>query len=211
MTTTIQSTRIFCIGRNYLDHVNELSNQRPAEPVIFMKPPTCLVKPGLPIQFPKHGQELQHEVEVVVQIGTAGYVKSVEEAKTFIAAITIGLDLTLRDVQSGLKQKGLPWEKAKAFENSAPIGDLLPYNDQIDLETISFGCRVNGQERQVGNTGNMLFSIPEILLAISTIWKFEIGDLIYTGTPAGVGSLNTGDEIEIYSDLTDSFSWRITD
>ncbi len=211
MRPTIQSTRIFCIGRNYLDHVNELSNQRPAEPVIFMKPTSCLVQPGSPIHYPKHGQELQHEVEVVVQIGTAGYVKSVEKAKTYIAAITIGLDLTLRDVQSGLKQKGLPWEKAKAFENSAPIGDLLPYNDQIDLETISFGCRVNGQERQVGNTSNMLFSIPEILLAISTIWKFEIGDLIYTGTPAGVGSLNTGDEIEIYSDLTGSFSWWITD
>ena len=211
MTTTAQSIRIFCIGRNYLDHVNELSNQRPAEPVIFMKPASCLVQPGSPIHYPKHGQELQHEVEVVVQIGTAGHVKSVEEAKTFIAAITIGLDLTLRDVQSGLKQKGLPWEKAKAFENSAPIGDLLPYNDQIDLETISFGCRVNGQERQVSNTSNMLFSIPEILLAISTIWKLKIGDLIYTGTPAGVGALNPGDEIEIYSDLTGSFSWRITD
>ena len=211
MTPTVQSTRIFCIGRNYLDHINELSNQRPAEPVIFMKPVSCLVQPDSPIHYPKHGQDLHHEVEIVVQIGKSGSILSLEEAPSFIAAITVGLDLTLRDVQSGLKQKGLPWEKAKAFENSAPIGDLLPYNDQVDLETISFGCRVNGQERQVGNTSNMLFSIPEILLAISTVWKLEIGDLIYTGTPAGVGSLNTGDEIEIYSDLTGSFSWRITD
>ncbi len=209
MITNSNQGRIFCIGRNYQDHINELSNQRPAEPVIFIKPASCRVLPGTSIRYPKHGHDLQHEVEIVVQIGKSGSVRALEDATRFISGVTVGLDLTLRDVQSDLKNKGLPWEKAKSFDGSAPMGEFVPYNPEIDLTSISFGCRINGQEKQAGNTAEMLFSIPELVLAISAIWKLNSSDLIFTGTPAGVGPLTVGDEIEIFSSITPTFYWNV--
>ena len=203
--------RIFCIGRNYAEHVQELSNSIPEKPVIFIKPATCLVKPGEKILFPKHGRELHHEVEIVIKIGSEGRVAREEEALSFVSGITIGLYLTLRDVQAELKKKGLPWEIAKAFEQSAPIGDFVPYDKSIDLNNISFGCKVNGIERQRGNSKDMIFSIPRLLVEISKIWILRPGDLIFTGTPSGVGQLKIGDTIQIESDLTGSFSWSIVE
>jgi len=203
--------RIFCIGRNYAEHVQELSNSIPEKPVIFIKPATCLVKPGEKILFPKHGRDLHHEVEIVIKIGSEGRVAREEEALSFVSGITIGLDLTLRDVQAELKKKGLPWEIAKAFEQSAPIGDFVPYDKSIDLNNISFGCKVNGIERQRGNSKDMIFSIPRLLVEISKIWILRPGDLIFTGTPSGVGQLKIGDTIQIESDLTGSFSWSIVE
>jgi len=201
--------RIFCIGRNYVEHVRELSNMVPTKPVVFIKPATCLVQPGEQIHFPKHGKELHHEVEIVVKVGKEGTVRTEEEAPSFISAITIGLDLTLRDVQEELKKKGLPWEIAKAFDQSAPLGDFIPYDQSLDLKNISFGCRVNGIERQRGNSGKMIFSIERLLLELSQIWLFYPGDLIYTGTPSGVGPLQIGDTIEIEGEKIGSFSWSI--
>jgi acylpyruvate hydrolase len=202
-------TRIFCIGRNYVEHVRELSNLIPTKPVVFLKPATCLVKPGDPIHFPKHGEELHHEVEIVVKVGKEGRVRSEGEALSFISAITVGLDLTLRDVQEELKKKGLPWEIAKAFDQSAPIGDFISYDRKLDLKNISFGCKVNGVERQRGNSGMMIFSIERLLVELSQIWQLYPGDLIYTGTPSGVGPLKIGDTIEIEGEKFGSFSWRI--
>jgi len=206
---SLRFARVFCIGRNYVEHARELSNVVPSKPVVFIKPASCLVSPGEKIHFPKHGNDLHHEVEIVVRIGRQGRVKAEEEALSFIDAITVGLDLTLRDVQTELKKKGLPWEIAKAFEQSAPIGDFIPYEESLDLKDISFGCKVNGIERQKGNTGEMIFSIPRLLVELSKIWLFQPGDLIYTGTPSGVGPLNIGDRIEVESDPIGLFSWNI--
>ena len=203
--------RVFCIGRNYVEHVRELSNVLPTKPVVFIKPASCLVGPGEKIHFPKHGNELHHEVEIVVKVGREGRAQTEEEALSFISALTVGLDLTLRDVQGELKKKGLPWEIAKAFEQSAPVGDFIPYDESLDLKDVSFGCRVNGIERQRGNTGKMIFSIERLLVELSRIWLLRPGDLIYTGTPSGVGPLTIGDTIEIYSDPTGSFSWSIVE
>jgi 2-keto-4-pentenoate hydratase/2-oxohepta-3-ene-1,7-dioic acid hydratase in catechol pathway len=203
--------RVFCIGRNYVEHVHELSNVLPTKPVVFIKPASCLLGPGEKIHFPKHGNELHHEVEIVVKIGREGRAQTEEEAPSFISALTVGLDLTLRDVQGELKKKGLPWEIAKAFEQSAPIGDFIPYDRSLDLKNISFGCKVNGIERQKGNTGKMIFSIQRLLVELSGIWVLRPGDLVYTGTPSGVGPLKIGDSIEVDSDLIGSFSWSIVE
>jgi acylpyruvate hydrolase len=201
--------RIFCIGRNYVEHARELSNVVPTKPVVFIKPATCLVKPGEKIHFPKHGKELHHEVEIVVKVGKEGRVRNEKEALSFISAITIGLDLTLRDVQEELKKKGLPWEIAKAFDQSAPLGDFISYDRTLDLQNISFGCKVNGIERQRGNSGKMIFSIERLLAELSRIWLLYPGDLIYTGTPSGVGALKIGDTVEIEGEKIGSFSWNI--
>jgi len=207
--SNLNIARIFCIGRNYVEHIQELKNIIPTKPVVFIKPASCLVEPGEKIHFPKHGKELHHEVEIVVKVGSEGRVVREEEALAFISSITVGLDLTLRDIQEDLKKKGLPWEIAKAFEQSAPIGNFVPYDQLIDLNNISFGCKVNGIEKQRGNTGNMIFSIGKLLVELSKIWVLRPGDLIYTGTPSGVGPLKIGDSIEIESDSIGSFSWSI--
>ncbi len=201
--------RIFCIGRNYVEHAHELSNPVPQTPIVFMKSAACLVGPGEAIHYPKHGKDLQHEVELVVQIGKEGRVKTEEEALPYINALSLGLDLTLRDVQKNLMQKGLPWEIAKSFEQSALIGDFAPYISSLDLNNISFGCKVNGIEKQRGNTGDMVFSIVTLLMELSNIWTLNPGDLIYTGTPAGVGTLQIGDSITVESEQIGSFSWTI--
>jgi len=203
------AARVFCIGRNYVEHVHELSNIIPEKPVVFIKPASCLVAPGEDIHFPKHGSELHHEVEIVVKVGREGRVGTEEEALSSISALTVGLDLTLRDVQGELKKKGLPWEIAKAFEQSAPIGDFIPYDRSLDLKSIPFGCKINSVEKQRGNTGKMIFSIQRLLVELSKIWLLRPGDLVYTGTPSGVGPLKIGDTIEIYSDPIGSFSWDI--
>lgn len=211
MKSDLNCARVFCIGRNYVEHVRELSNTVPTRPVIFIKPATCLVKPGEKIHFPKHGKELHHEVEIVVKISREGRVVREEEALSYVSGVTVGLDLTLRDVQADLKKKGLPWEIAKAFDQSAPIGDFVPYDTSVDLNNISFGCKVNGIERQRGNSRDMIFSIPRLLVELSKIWLLRPGDLIYTGTPSGVGPLKIGDTIEIESNLNGSFSWSIVE
>jgi 2-keto-4-pentenoate hydratase/2-oxohepta-3-ene-1,7-dioic acid hydratase in catechol pathway len=203
--------RVFCIGRNYVEHVHELSNVIPSKPVVFIKPASCLVQSGEKIHFPKHGNLLHHEVEIVVKVGREGRPRTEEETLSFISAITVGLDLTLRDVQEDLKKKGLPWEIAKSFEQSAPIGDFIPYDQSLDLKDILFGCKVNGIERQRGNTGDMIFGIGRLLVELSNIWVLKPGDLMFTGTPPGVGPLKIGDTIEVESAPIGSFSWSIVE
>jgi len=189
--------RIFCIGKNYEAHVQE------------MKPPGCLVKPGEKIQFPAHGKVLHHEVELVLLIGKAGRAASAEEARTFISGMTLGLDLTLRDIQYGLKEKGLPWEISKAFEQSAPAGDFIPCDAAAEPGNIAFTCRVNGDLRQSGNSKDMIFPIEILIVALSRIWTLQPGDLIFTGTPSGVGLLRRGDRIQVENEQIGSYEWEV--
>jgi 2-keto-4-pentenoate hydratase/2-oxohepta-3-ene-1,7-dioic acid hydratase in catechol pathway len=205
------NVRVFCVGRNYAEHIRELSNAVPAKPVFFIKPVSCLVKPGEKIHFPKHGRVLHHEVEVVVKIGREGIVTTGDEAPSFIDSLSLGLDLTLRDVQDEQKRKGLPWEIAKAFDQSSPIGNFIHFDRNMDLNTIPFGCKVNGVEKQKGNTGSMIYSIGNLMKELSTIWQLRPGDLLYTGTPSGVGALKIGDIIEIDSPVIGTFSWTIVE
>ena len=201
--------RVFCIGRNYVEHVRELNNPMPERPVIFMKPSSSLVHPGETIRFPSHGNELHHETEVVVEIGRAGKPSTEDEAEAFIQALTLGLDLTLRDVQREMKTKGLPWELAKSFDQSAPLGDLVPYREPLRFDGIQFACHVNGEKRQEGATGEMIFPIPRLIMEVGMVWALRPGDLIFTGTPAGIGPLSPGDRIEIASPQLGSWSWSI--
>jgi acylpyruvate hydrolase len=201
--------RIFCIGRNYAAHAAELNNATPDEPVVFIKPISCLVEIGCIIPFPLHGKDLHHEAEVVVRIDRPGKNISLEDAPLYISHLAVGLDLTLRDVQNELKEKRLPWEKAKAFDGSSPLGVLVKFAGQ-DLTDIQIGCEVNGELRQNGTTASMLFPIKQIISHISSIWTLREGDLIYTGTPSGVGPLHKGDEITVFSAQLGRYSWKIS-
>ena len=200
--------RIFCIGRNYAAHIAELGNEIPDDPVVFIKHSHCLVREGGSIRFPSHGNELHHEAEIVVEIAKDAKDIAEDEATRYISRIGIGLDLTLRDVQSTLKAKGLPWEKAKAFDDSSPLGKMIGYDGQ-DLATLQIGCRVNGEERQNGTTDLMLFPIAKTISYLSSIWQLQMGDLIYTGTPKGVGPLKKGDSIEVFSEEIGSSTWEV--
>jgi len=206
---SIQPSRIFCIGKNYLNHIKEMKSEIPTKPVIFMKPVTSLVAEGKIIPFPKHGKDMHYEAELVILIGKEGHVKSIEDSEEFIKGISLGLDLTLRDVQNELKEKGLPWEISKSFDQSAAIGKFVPFSKAIDLNNIEFKCFVNEELRQIGNSKNMIFQVKNLIIEINKIWKLLPGDLIYTGTPEGVGSLRKDDKIKIESKLTGSFSWII--
>ena len=202
--------RIFCIGKNYGEHIKELGGQTPEEPVVFMKPVSNIVAPGETLSMPRHGSLLHHEVEVVLLIGREGQVIPEANALSIIAGITLGLDLTLRDVQMRLKKMGLPWELSKSFEQSAPLGHFKPYDpDSIDLENLSFTCSVNGNLRQQGNTCDMLFPIKSLIHKLSGWWTLKPGDIIFTGTPAGVGPLKAGDRVEIEGPVLGIFSWSL--
>lgn len=209
----IDPFRIICIGKNYDEHIKELGgSSRPGEPVVFMKPVSNIVIAGDPIIYPRYGAELHHEAEVVLLIGKEGRDISEEDALSYIVGITLGLDLTLRDVQSKLKKSGLPWELSKSFEHSAPLGDFKAYDSKsIDLENLVFSCCVNGESRQNGNTGDMIFPIKSLIKTLSGWWTLRPGDIIFTGTPSGVGPLKVGDQIEIQNSDIGTFSWNIID
>jgi 2-keto-4-pentenoate hydratase/2-oxohepta-3-ene-1,7-dioic acid hydratase in catechol pathway len=203
--------RIFCIGMNYLEHIRELAIEIPDTPAVFMKSPLSIVRPGEPIHVPSHGSGFQYEVEVVVKIGRQGRAESTADALSFVSGFSLGLDLTLRDEQTKLRKGGLPWEKCKSFEQSAPLGDFVSYDGSFRLDDISFGCKVNGEVRQQANTRDMLFSIPVLIVELSKVWLLRSGDIIYTGTPPGIGPLRAGDTVEAYSDRIGTFEWKITE
>jgi fumarylpyruvate hydrolase len=202
--------RIFCIGKNYGEHIRELGGKTPEEPVVFMKPVSSIVVPGESLFIPRHGNLLHHEVEVVLSISREGQDIPQANALSFIAGVSLGLDLTLRDVQVRLKKSGLPWELSKSFEQSAPLGLFKAYDpDSIDLENLSFTCSVNGELRQEGNTRDMLFPIKSLIHTLSGWWMLRPGDIIFTGTPAGVGPLKAGDRVDIESSAIGQFSWGL--
>jgi 2-keto-4-pentenoate hydratase/2-oxohepta-3-ene-1,7-dioic acid hydratase in catechol pathway len=186
--------KIICIGRNYAEHAKEMKAETPTEPVFFMKPDTALLKDD-EFYYPEHTKDLHHEIELVVKIIKTG--KHIEEqfAHKYYEEIGLGIDFTARDVQAKCKEKGLPWEKAKAFDNSAPIGKFIN-KSQVDAGNIHFELKINAQSKQVGNSGNMIFSIDKIISYVSKFVTLKVGDLIYTGTPEGVGPVTIGDKLE---------------
>jgi 2-keto-4-pentenoate hydratase/2-oxohepta-3-ene-1,7-dioic acid hydratase in catechol pathway len=207
---TYTPQRIFCIGRNYRAHIAELDHDLPVEPVVFCKPATCLVPVGAPVPVPRHGKNFHYETELVVLVGQEGRPATVAEANGFVAGLSLGLDLTLRDVQQELTKKGLPWELSKAFDHSAPIGTFVTYDPRtMDLAAIDFTCHVNNTLKQQGHTKDMIFSVETLLMALAKVWALLPGDLIYTGTPAGVGPLQSGDTIGIQSKTIGTFAWKI--
>jgi len=189
--------KIICIGRNYVDHAKELNNPVPAEPVFFMKPDTALLKDNEPFYLPEFSNDIHHEIELVVKISKAGKHIQQEFAKNYYEQVTVGIDFTARDVQQQCKEKGLPWEKAKAFDGSAPVGKFIEV-DATQINGLAFHLEINGETKQQGNTSNMLFSVNAIIAYVSKFVTLKTGDLIFTGTPAGVGPVKIGDKLRAY-------------
>ncbi|HEY1007247.1 MAG TPA: fumarylacetoacetate hydrolase family protein [Sphingobacteriaceae bacterium] len=190
--------KIIAIGRNYAEHAKELNNPVPTTPVIFMKPDTALLKDNKPFYYPEFSQDIHHEIEVVLKISKEGKHISEKFAGRYFEEIGLGIDFTARDIQSRHKEKGLPWELAKAFDNSAPVSRFLPRESFSDLYNIGFRLDINGNTVQDGNTRNLLFSFEHIIAFVSQYITLKKGDLIYTGTPQGVGPVKPGDHLAGY-------------
>jgi len=190
--------KIFCIGRNYRDHVKELGNEIPTEPVIFMKPKSALVQNHTPFYYPEFTNELHYECELVIRISKNGKYIQEKHASNYYNGISVGIDFTARDIQNELKQKGLPWEKAKSFDNSAAVGTFVDITPSLNKKNINFSLSKNGEIVQTGNSGDMIFSIDAIVANISNYFSLNIGDLVFTGTPSGVGECIVGDVLQAY-------------
>ncbi|MEI6489437.1 MAG: fumarylacetoacetate hydrolase family protein [Bacteroidota bacterium] len=190
--------KIICIGRNYAEHAKEMKAAVPTEPVFFMKPDTALIKDNEPFYYPDFSKEIHHEVELVIKISRAGKHIEPEFAHKYYEEIGIGIDFTARDIQAKCKEKGLPWEKAKSFDGSAPIGNFVNKRTFTDLNNINFELTINGKSVQKGNTKDLLFSFDKVISYISKFVTLKTGDLIFTGTPEGVGEVKLGDELEAF-------------
>jgi 2-keto-4-pentenoate hydratase/2-oxohepta-3-ene-1,7-dioic acid hydratase in catechol pathway len=190
--------KIFCVGRNYAEHAKELGNAVPEEPVIFMKPKSALLQVHTPFYYPEFCNELHYEAELVLRVSKNGKYIQERHASNYYNAITVGIDFTARDIQAELKSKGLPWEKAKAWDNSAVVGKWMDVTPDILKNPISFSLKNNGNAVQLGDSSKMIFSFNRIIENISQYFSLNIGDLIFTGTPAGVGECVVGDLLEGY-------------
>ena len=188
--------KIICIGRNYVNHIAELNNERPDEPVIFMKPDTAILPKKTPFTIPEFTDDVHHEVEILVKIAKVGKYIDTKFAHKYYDEIGLGIDFTARDIQNKLKEKGLPWEKAKAFDGSAIIGDFLPKIHFPSLENINFELRKNNEIVQDGTTSMMLWNIDEIVSYVSQFFTLKKGDIIFTGTPKGVAAVKENDVLE---------------
>ena len=188
--------KIICIGRNYIDHVDELKNKKPSSPVIFLKPETAVILKNQPFFIPDYSNDVHYEVEILVKIKKLG--KSIETkcSHKYYDQVGLGIDFTARDLQSELKKNGLPWEKSKAFDGSALIGEWVNKNEFNDLNNLNFSLNKNGKSVQSGNTFNMLWSIDELISEVSKFFTLKIGDVIFTGTPSGVGKVSENDLLE---------------
>lgn len=191
--------RIFCVGRNYVEHIQELNNERPTEPVIFTKPDTAILRNNAPFYYPAFSKDVHHEVELVLRICKEG--KNIEEkfASKYYDAIGIGIDFTARDLQQKVKEKGLPWDIAKGFNGSAPISDkFIPVSEFKDLKNINFKLEIDGKLKQAGNTSLMLFPFDTIIAYLAQFFTLKTGDLIFTGTPKGVGPVTHGNKLSAF-------------
>lgn len=188
--------KVVCIGRNYAEHIKELGNQTPDKPVIFIKPASAIVPSGGTIVIPNYSDDCHHEIELAVLIGKSAKNVTAAEAPGYVSGYAVALDLTLRDVQSAQKSKGLPWEIAKAFDTSCPISDFVPAGQVIDPQNLQLKLTVSGEVRQDGNTRDMMRSIAELIAAASSYFTLEEGDILLTGTPSGVGRIASGDQLE---------------
>lgn len=190
--------KIICIGRNYVEHARELNNPLPDEPVFFLKPDTAMIIRNRPFFHPEFSKNIHYEVELALKIRKNGRHVRPEFAHTYYEEIGIGIDFTARDVQDNLKKKGLPWEAAKAFDGSAPVSNFFPLSKYPDLKNINFRLVKNGETVQEGNSGLMIFDFDAILTHVSKYVTLKMGDLVFTGTPAGVGPVKIGDRLEAY-------------
>jgi acylpyruvate hydrolase len=190
--------KIICIGRNYTEHIKELNSAMPSSPVFFLKPDTSLLIRNRPFYYPSFSKEIHHEVELVLKICKVGKNIQTRFAHTYYDEITLGFDLTARDLQDIAKQKGLPWALSKGFDQSAPLGKFLPKKNFPETGNINFHLDINGKTIQKGNSGLMLFPFDAIISHISQFMTLRTGDLIFTGTPAGVGPIFIGDKMEAY-------------
>ena len=201
--------KLICIGRNYTDHIKELENQRPTEPVVFLKPDTSILLKKQPFFIPDFSDEVHHEVEILVKINKVGKHIQKKFAHKYYDDIGLGIDFTARDLQSQLKAQGLPWEKAKAFDGAAVIGDWLPKTQFEDVNNINFSLKKNDKVVQQGNTALMLWKIDELIEYVSKYFTLKIGDVIFTGTPAGVAKVFADDTLHGYIENTEMFSIKI--
>lgn len=190
--------KIIAIGRNYAEHAKELNNPVPTVPVIFMKPDTAVLKDNKPFYHPEFSTDIHHEIELVLKISKEGKHIAEKFASNYFDEIGLGVDFTARDIQQKHKEKGLPWELAKAFDNSAPISKFIPKTDFKDLNNLNIRLNLNGKTVQNGNTKDLLFSFEYIIAFVSKYITLKKGDLIFTGTPQGVGKVNIGDHLEGY-------------
>lgn len=201
--------KIICVGRNYTEHIAELQNEKPDAPVIFMKPDTALLKNGLDFYLPEFSSEIHHEVELVVKISKVGKHIAEKFAPKYYSQISLGIDFTARDIQSSLKEKGLPWELAKAFDNSAFVGEWIPVESLGDLNDVHFSLSKNGEMVQVGHSAKMLWKIDQLITYISKYFTLKTGDLIFTGTPAGVSEIHRGDFLKGHINNQEIFNLSI--
>lgn len=201
--------KIICIGRNYAKHIEELKNERPSEPVIFMKPDSAVLLKQHPFVIPEFSNDIHHEIELIVKINKVGKYIDTKFAHKYYDEISVGIDFTARDLQNELKAKGLPWEKAKSFDGSAVIGDFLPKSQFNSLENITFELTNNDKIVQKGNTNEMLWKIDEIISYVSQFFTLKIGDIIFTGSPEGVAAVKPEDVLEGFLEGNKLFSIQI--
>ncbi|WP_396146255.1 fumarylacetoacetate hydrolase family protein [Flavobacterium sp.] len=199
--------KIICIGRNYVKHIEELNNDRPDEPVVFLKPDSSILLKQHPFVIPEFTDDVHHEVELLVKINKVGKYIEPKFASNYYDEIGLGIDFTARDLQAKLKEKGLPWEKAKSFDGSAVIGEFYPKSDSKSLEDLEFKLVKNGEIVQLGNTKHMIWKIDELISHVSQYFTLKKGDIIFTGTPEGVAAVKPNDILEGY--LEDKKSFRI--
>ena len=194
--TAVRPGKILCIGRNYAAHAAEMGAEVPAEPLVFLKPSTALVASGGTVRLPRQSQSVHHELEVVAVVGTGGRDIAEADALGHVAAYALGLDLTARDIQAAAKEKRAPWSIAKGFDTFAPLGPLTAADAVGDPQALSIRLTVNGETRQEGSTDRMLFPVARLVSFLSGVFTLEPGDLVYTGTPEGVGPIRDGDVLE---------------
>ena len=201
--------KIICIGRNYLAHVKELDNALPTEPMFFMKPETALLPAGEPFPYPDFSKEIHYETELVLRICKSGKAIDEKKASEYYDAITVGIDFTARDLQSQCKAKGHPWEIAKAFDYSAPIGKFKKISELDCPNDINFGMKLNGEWVQQGHSRDMIFSFDKIIAHVSRFVTLKEGDIIFTGTPQGVGEVHVGDRLELFLEGKSMFVFQV--
>jgi acylpyruvate hydrolase len=200
--------KIFCVGRNYSEHAKELNNEIPEAPVIFMKPPTAILK-GKDFYIPEFSSDLHYECELVYRVCKNGKHIEPQFAGKYIDAVTVGIDFTARDVQANQKKKGLPWEIAKAFDNSAVVGEFMLVSELPDIQSVKFNMHKNATDVQIGDSAMMIYPIAELVAYLSKFFTLQQGDLIFTGTPAGVGPVAIGDVLTGFLEGTKRFEINI--
>lgn len=201
--------KLICIGRNYAKHIEELNNERPEHPVVFLKPDSAILLKQHPFVIPEFSQDVHYEVEVLVKIKKLGKYIDPKFANTYYDEIGLGIDFTARDLQSQLKAKGLPWEKAKAFDGAAVVGNWISKTEVSSVDEIAFTLEKNGEVVQDGNTAHMLWKIDELISYVSQYFTLKIGDIIFTGTPAGVGPVAINDKLKGFIGQKELFSIQV--